>query len=93
MYTQNACGDLLEYRRGQDVQGRELQRLNMESIDKRKLKKSLSGSMWYCTVRGEEGTQIKSAAPQCLFDRVNIVRLLEELVSTNTAVLARQLVH
>lgn len=56
-------------------------------------KKSLSGSMWDCAVTGEEGSEIKSAVPQCLLDRVNIVRLLEELVSTTTAGLERLLAH
>lgn len=64
----------------------------MEGIGEKSSKKSLSGSMWDCAVRAEEGSEIKPAVPQCLFDRVNIVRLLEELVSTTKAGLARLLV-
>ncbi|MCI4378548.1 hypothetical protein PGIGA_G00217140 [Pangasianodon gigas] len=31
--------------------------------------------MWDCAVRGEAGSEIKSAVPQCLLDRVNILEL------------------
>lgn len=46
-----------------------------------------------CAVRREEGSEIKPAVPQCLLDRDNVMRLLEELVSTTTARLARLLAH